>query len=179
MNGSSSFQTNIAAEITYTGQDPPKWIAFSESSINPGLRDLRNTPAAAFGNNTWVQVGTNTWKPALMVSGPYQLPGRYNAFVTGDVNNWPNENMSFIFAVAVSNVTVSGQVYNQSNVSLNVDNLNAASIHYYYAKPTVLASFSTTIFDTPVTGYVFRWDLSHEGTVVQGLVICQSTVDIS
>jgi len=99
-NGSSLFQTNVAAEITYTGDDPPKWIAFTEGSVSAGASiDLEKSAVAGFGNNTWTQIGTHTWKPALMVSGPYQLPGRYDAFVTNDINSWPNENISFIFCL--------------------------------------------------------------------------------
>jgi len=168
-NGSSRFQTNMAVEITYSGDDPPKWIGFTEGSVPAGASiDFGKTVVAAFGNNTWTQIGTRTWKPALMVSGPYQLPWRYDAFATGDINNWPNENISFIFAFAISNVTVSGHKFT-GPVGMNVDNSNVANLNYYTARPTTILNFTAMILGTPVQGQKVRLDLSHDGTIVQGL----------
>lgn len=172
LNGTSWFQTTLQADITYHGSDPPTWIGFAESSVPAGTTNNWTTTFADFGNSTWIQIGTLTWKPLAMVSGPFTIPGHYVASVTGDINSWPNENISFIFAFAVSTVARSGVRFN-APVAFNFDNANSSRVHYYTGIPTVINNFTGSIYGSHVFGQKVRVDLSHSGTILQGLPIVQ------
>lgn len=170
LNESSWFETTITADITYQGSDPPRWVGFSESSVPGGNSTNWIRTFAVFGNDSWTQVSTFTWKPLAMLSGPYAIPGHYTAFATGDVNNWPNENISFIFARVVSTVALSGARFN-APVNFNFDDSNSSRVHYYTGVPRVIVPISGTIYGSHVYGQKVRVDLSHEGTVLQELPI--------
>ena len=174
VNGSSYFEVKLRMDVTYHGISPPKWIVITQSNVSSrGPYSLANLPVWEFGNSSWQQIATYTWQPAVFQNGPYELPGQYSAFATGGVNSWPNENITFFFAFAVSTVTMSGQEFaiNASSLNVNVGDKYSPDDYYYtVTKAVQLASGPTTLASgEPIGVVVVRWDLSHKATVVAGL----------
>lgn len=167
--GQWHLETTMKMDVTYQGMDPPRWVSISEVNVpaSPSLDWVNHTIISSFGNNTWTQVSTYTWKPAAFQVGPFQLNGHYNTSIIGVPNDWPDDRIYFIFAIAVSTRTISNQTY-AGPVNFNPSSIFASSANYYApVDHEVLQGFSTQIFGTPAQGYKVKLFLGHEGTTAQ------------
>jgi hypothetical protein len=167
--GQWHLETTMKMDITYQGTDPPRWVSISEENVpaNPSLSWVNHTIISSFGNRTWTQVSTYTWKPGAFLSGPFQINGHYNSTIIGVPDDWPDDRISFIFAIAISTKTISNQTF-RGPVNFNPSSTFASDARYYAPDgQQTLQSFSTQIFGTPAQGYKVQLFLGHEGTTAQ------------